>query len=67
MGKKLLYYVIPKESFKAEGRFFLERKKYPVYENDGYNRLIAENGEFNFSEKLMPKVIEEWELEVVEI
>ncbi|MFA1819026.1 hypothetical protein ACDX78_02280 [Virgibacillus oceani] len=67
MEKQLLYYVVPKENFKAEDRVFLEGEKYPVYDNDGYSILCAENGTFNFNKKLMPKVIEDWELEVVNI
>lgn len=66
-NKKLLYYVIPKESFKAEGRIFLKGEKYPVYDNDGFSIVCAENGEFNFVNHLMSEVISEWDLEVSEV
>jgi len=67
MNCTLLYYVVPKDDFKAEGRIFLKDEKYPVYDIDGDSLLIAENGDFRFTNQLMKQVIEEWDLEVVEI
>lgn len=67
MERKLLYYVIPNNSFEAEDRVFLKGEKYPVYENDNFSILCAENGSFNFSNQLMPKVIETWEFEKVNV
>lgn len=67
MNHKLLYYVVPKYNFEAEGRVFLKGENYPVYDIDGGLLLIAENGDFRFTNQLMKQVIEEWELEVVEI
>lgn len=65
--RKLLYYVVPKEDFKAEDRIFFKGEKYPVYDNDGYSLMCAENGEFNFSNSLMPRVLTEWDLEVISV
>ncbi|QBK26729.1 hypothetical protein DKZ56_13255 [Ureibacillus thermophilus] len=67
MNCKLLYYVSPKDNFEADGRIFLKGEKYPVYDVDGDSLLIAENGDFRFTNQLMKQVIEEWELEVTEI
>lgn len=66
MNYKILYYVVPKESFKAEDRVFLMGEKYPVYDKNGRSLLCAENGEFLFTNELMNSAINEWELEVVE-
>lgn len=68
MNCKLLYYVVSKDNFEAIGRTFLKGEKYPVYDIDGdYSLLIAENGDFIFTNQLMKQFIEEWELEVTEI
>lgn len=67
MTEKILYYVIPKESFVAEGRRFYENEEYPVYEkNDNYVILQAENGDFCFSKKLMEQALTEWGLGIKE-
>jgi len=66
MEYKILYYVVPKGNFNAEDRVFLKGEKYPVYDKNGRSLLVAENGEFNFTNELMNQVINEWELEVVE-
>lgn len=60
------YYVIPQESFVAERRVFKQGEKYPVYRIEGGFCLVAENGEFNFTGKLFSKVLQDWDLEVVE-
>lgn len=65
--KKLLYYVVPKENFEAEGRIFLKGEKYPVYDNDGFSTVCAENGAFNFVNSLMDKVIKEWDLDMLNV
>lgn len=65
MNHRLLYYVVPKDNFKAEGRVFLKGEKYPVYDVDGDSLLIAENGDFRFTNQLMNQVIEEWDFEVM--
>lgn len=63
MTEKLLYYVIPEESFEAEGRLFYKGEEYPVYEKDeDYVILVAENGDFCFSNRLMKQVPKEWGL-----
>jgi len=67
MNCTLLYYVVPKDNFETEGRVFLKGEKYPVYDIDGDSLLIAENGDFIFTNQLMKQVIEEWDLEVTEI
>lgn len=67
MKYKLLYYVVPMESFKAEDRVFYQGEKYPVYDKNGRSLLVAENGEFNFTNELMKQAINEWELNVVEV
>ena len=66
MNYKILYYVVPKENFKAEDRVFLKGEKYPVYDRNGRSLLCAENGEFLFTTKLMSQAINEWDLEVVD-
>lgn len=66
MDYKLLYYVVPSESFEAEDRVFLKDVKYPVYDKNGHSLLIAENGEFYFTNELMQQTIKSWELTVIE-
>lgn len=66
MDYKILYYVVPKESFEAEDRIFLAGEKYPVYDKNGRSLLVGKNGEFYFTNELMKQVIQEWELSVVE-
>ena len=65
MDYTILYYVVPKENFKAEDRVFLKGEKYPVYDKNGRSLLVAENGEFLFTDELMNLAIDMWELEVV--
>ncbi|MFT9052066.1 hypothetical protein [Liquorilactobacillus nagelii] len=60
------YYVVPQESFVAERRVFKQGEEYPVYRISEGFCLVAENGEFNFTKKLFIKVLQEWNLEVVE-
>lgn len=64
---KLLYYVIPEDSFKAEDRIFIKGEKYPVYDKNGRSLLCAENGEFIFTNELMQEAIRQWELNVITI
>lgn len=64
---QLLYYVVPKESFQADGRVFFKNEMYPVYDKNCNSLLVAENGDFLFTNQLMKKVIEEWDLEIKEI
>lgn len=66
MDYKLLYYVVPSESFEAEDRVFLKDEKYPVYDKKGHSLLIAENGDFLFTNELMQQAIKSWELTVIE-
>lgn len=66
MDYKILYHVVPKESFKAEDRVFLKGEKYPVYDKNGRSLMVAENGEFLFTNELMNQAVKEWELEVIE-
>ncbi len=66
MDYKILYHVVPKENFNAEDRVFLKGEKYPVYDKNGRSLLVAENGEFLFTNELMNQAINEWELEVTE-
>lgn len=66
MEYKIIYYVVPKESFEAEDRVFLKGEKYPVYDKNGRSLLVGENGEFYFTNELMKQVIHEWEFSVVE-
>ena len=63
---KIMYHIIPSDSFEAEGRYFLEGEKYPVYDKEGRSLLCAENGEFLFPNHLMSQAIREWKLSVVE-
>lgn len=63
MERNLLYYVQFNEDTSSEGRVFFEGVNYPVYEKkEGYVTLCAENGEFNFSDELMNRVVNEWNL-----
>ena len=64
---KTLYHVLFDEDTKSEGRIFYKDTPYPVIEKDAdYVTLLSENGEFNFSHDLMERLIEAWELKVVE-
>lgn len=67
MEYSLLYYVVPNDDFKAEGRVFYKGEKYPVYDRNGRSLLVAENGEFNFSNELMKQAINDWELTIEEV
>lgn len=67
MDYKLLYYVVPSESFHVEDRIFCKGSKYPVYDKNGRSLLVAENGEFNFTNDLMQRAIISWELEVINV
>ena len=67
MDYTIIYYVVPKESFKAEDRVFLQGEKYPVYDKNGRSLLVAENGEFLFTNELMSQAIDKWELEVMKV
>lgn len=67
MAYKLLYYVVPKVDFYAEDRVFLRDEMYPVYDKNGNSLLVAENGEFLFTNKLMEQAIDEWDLELKEV
>ena len=66
MNYPIMYYVVPKESFEAEDRIFLEGEKYPVYDKNGRSLLVAENGDFLFTNELMKQAIKEWNLDVVD-
>lgn len=67
MKYKLLYYVVPTESFNAENRIFYKGEKYPVYDKNGRSLLLSENGDFYFTNDLMKQAIKEWELNVIEV
>lgn len=54
------YNFIPKEDFVSEHRIFKQGEEYPVYKRDGYYTLVAENGEFNFTEKVLSETIASW-------
>lgn len=53
MDYNILYHVVPKENFKAGDRVFLKGEKQPVYDKNGRSLLVAENGEFLFTNELM--------------
>lgn len=57
-----LYYVVPQESFMAERRVFKQGEEYPVYAISGGFCLVAENGEFNFTERVFATVLHDWKL-----
>ena len=63
---KIKYHVVPTVSFKAEDRLFMRGEEYPVYDKNGRSLLVAENGEFLFTNELMRQAILEWGLEVIE-
>ncbi len=64
---EIKYNFIPKSNFVSERRIFKKDEEYPVYKHDGYYTLVAENGEFNFTEKGLSETITNWKgLVVVE-
>lgn len=65
MDYNIKFYISPKDSFEAEGRYFYKGGKYPVYDKKGASLLVGENGEFYFTNELMDEAIKQWELEVI--
>lgn len=61
----MMYHVVFKETSEAEGRYFKAGELYPVFNKNGNSLLVAENGEFYFTNELMKRVINELDLEVV--
>ncbi|SDJ76633.1 hypothetical protein [Salimicrobium halophilum] len=60
---EVLYYIEPQDHFEAEGRIFYKGIKYGVLQKDNERViLLAENGEFCFTNELMDRAINEWEL-----
>ncbi|AUI79715.1 hypothetical protein BB562_14010 [Lactiplantibacillus pentosus] len=57
---KVNCYFVPNLDFTAELRVFKERESYPIYENDDYFLLMAENGEFALTPKALTKTIHDW-------
>lgn len=57
---EIKYNFIPKSDFVSERRIFKKDEEYPVYKRDGYYTLVAENGEFNFTENGLSKTIANW-------
>lgn len=48
---KIYCYFVPKYTFVAERRVFKVGEEYPVYIQEDYFTLVAENGEFNLTKK----------------
>jgi hypothetical protein len=57
---QIAYYFIPNSSFSIELRIYHKNEKYPIYKNEDYFILIAENGEFNLTEKALKETIDDW-------
>lgn len=57
---KIYCYFVPKYTFVAEHRVFKVGEEYPVYIQEDYFTLVAENGEFNFTEKGLSETITSW-------
>lgn len=57
---EIKYNFIPKSDFVSERRIFKKDEEYPVYKRDDYYTLVAENGEFNFTEKGLNATIVNW-------
>ncbi|MGX6407162.1 hypothetical protein [Lactiplantibacillus plantarum] len=55
-----VYYFIPNNSFSIELRIYRINEKYPIYKNEDYFILMAENGEFNLTEKALNETIHNW-------
>ncbi|VDH11683.1 Uncharacterised protein [Lactiplantibacillus plantarum] len=55
-----VYYFIPNSSFSIESRIYRKNEKYPIYKHDDYFILMAENGEFNLTEKALNETIADW-------
>ena len=62
---EIKYNFIPKEDFVSERRIFKKGEEYPVYKRDGYYTLVADNGEFNFTEKGLSETIANWKDSVI--
>lgn len=57
---RIVYYFIPNTSFSIELRIYRKNEKYPIYKNEDYFILMAENGEFNLTEKALNETIADW-------
>lgn len=57
---QVAYYFIPNCSFSIELRIYRINEKYPIYKNENYFILMAENGEFNLTEKALKETIADW-------
>ncbi|ETY74086.1 hypothetical protein LFAB_09160 [Lactiplantibacillus fabifermentans T30PCM01] len=57
---QIAYYFIPNSSFSIELRIYRKNEKYPIYKNEDYFILMAENGEFNLTEKALNETIADW-------
>ncbi len=62
--EKIYCYFIPKYSFVVEDRIFKKDEEYPVYIQDDYLILVAENGEFNLTKKALDETIKNWKDQV---
>lgn len=57
---KVERYFVPNLDFIAELRQFKTGEKYPIYKNADYFILMAENGEFNLTQKALNETIHNW-------
>ena len=57
---KIYCYFVPKYTFVAEHRVFKVGEEYPVYIQEDYFTLVAENGEFNFTKKGLNETVKNW-------
>ena len=61
---KIYCYFVPKYTFVAERRVFKVGEEYPVYIQEDYFTLVAENGEFNLSKKALDETVKNWKDQV---
>lgn len=61
---QIAYYFIPNCSFSIERRVYRKNEKYQIYKNEDYFILMAENGEFNLTEKALKETIANWSVHI---
>ena len=61
---KIYCYFVPKYTFVAERRVFKVGEEYPVYIQEDYFTLVAENGEFNLIKKALDETVKNWKDQV---
>ena len=61
MESNIKYYLIPKQDFSVNRRFFIEGKKYPISEDSSDEFIIeGENGTFSFTKHGIDTLVKQW-------